>query len=85
VSRKRDGTRSATKWPWSSRGAFAWATTCSSSSSAGRYSISSVTIGRIGKAFAFCFFSSEAASDVNGWPLFRTVSPPFERRSPPAV
>ena len=36
VSRKRLGTRSATKWPCASSGAFAWATTCSSSSSAGQ-------------------------------------------------
>ena len=64
VSRKRDGTRSARKWPSSSSGAFAWATTCSSSSSAGRYSMSAVTIGRIGKAFAFCFFSSAIGGGV---------------------
>ena len=50
--------RSAVKWPSSSSGALACATTCSSSSSAGRYSISSVTSGRIGKACAFCFLSS---------------------------
>ena len=81
VAGSATGSRSSTKWPSSSSGAFAWATTCSSSSSAGRYSISSVTIGRIGKAWAFCFFSSAMAAAVNGWPAFRTTSPALVTRS----
>ena len=84
VSRKRDGTRSAVKWLPSSSGALAWATTCSSSSSAGRYSMSSVTTGRIGKAWAFCFFSSATAAEVNCSPAFRTTLPPLLTRSWPA-
>ena len=49
VSRKRDGIRSAAKWPSpSSSGAFACATTCSSSRR--QILMSSVTMGRIGKA-----------------------------------
>ena len=75
VSRKRDGTRSAVKWPCSSSGAFAWATTCCSSSSAGRYSISSVTTGRTGNASAFCFLSSAAAASVKARPALRTTVP----------
>jgi hypothetical protein len=46
--------------------------------------MSDVTIGRIGNASAFCFFSSAAASAVNGWPALRTVAPPLATRSPPA-
>ena len=41
-------------------------------------------MGRIGKALAFCFFSSAIASLVNGLPAFRTVLPVLLSRSPPA-
>ena len=45
--------------------------------------MSSVTTGRIGKAWAFCFFSSATAAALIGWPAFRMTSPPFETRSAP--
>ena len=68
----------------SSSGAFACATWNSSSSSAGRYSISSVTIGRIGNASAFWRFSSDAPSSVNRWPALTTTLPSRVDRSAPA-
>ena len=46
--------------------------------------MSSVTIGRIGKAWAFCFLSSATAAAVNGWPALRTTSPLLATRSVPA-
>ena len=66
VSRKRSGIGRRRKWPSSSSSAFACATTCSSSSSAGRYSMSSVTMGQIGKACAFCFFRLGDPGGVEG-------------------
>ena len=83
-SRKRDGMRSSTKWRSASRRALACATTCSSSSSAGRYSIWSVTIGRIGNALSFCFLSSAAAPLASESPFLTMTSPPLAMRSVPA-
>jgi hypothetical protein len=46
--------------------------------------MSEVTIGRIGNAFAFCFFSSAIASAEKGLPALRIVVPLLVSRSPPA-
>ena len=46
--------------------------------------MSAVTIGRIGKALAFCFFSSAIAAALKALPALRTTVPVFETRSVPA-
>ena len=46
--------------------------------------MSSVTTGRIGKAWAFCFLSSLTAALVNDSPALSTTEPLFETRSWPA-